>query len=810
MDRFKQLIAMAAHNVRHPTRRGIIIALASMPALVLIYVLVLIPFTPSISDLQKVRTAKPSLLMSVDGQVLATFQRANREWVKLSHISPYVIEALIATEDRRFLDHHGIDVRRTFGAIMRTFGGNLQGGSTITQQLARNLFPEEIGRAASITRKVKEAITAIKIEAVYSKEEILETYLNTVPFLYNAWGIEMAARTYFDKSADKLDVLEAATLVGMLKGTSYYNPVLNPERAEQRRNIVLAQMARSAKLDEKTLKLLQAEPLRIDFERQTEQLGHAPHLSQQLRKWLIDWADRNNYNIFADGLVVRTTIDSRLQDMAMNSVQQHGYKLQKLVNADWGSAGVWKAKGGSRKEAVLAFIRETQGYRDARTAGRSDADAVKELLANDGFIQALKQDKTRLQAGFVAVDPANGEVRAWVGSRDFATDQFDHVQQARRQPGSTFKPFVYGAAFNNGSSPNDTFIDGDVEIALGNGQFWKPTDAGGPSYAPMTLRQGLMYSKNTITAQAMQLVGPARVAALAKAAGVRQSKLEEVPSLALGTSPVTLKEMVAAYATIANDGRYIEPIIVTGVEDRVGRVLERFAAKPPEVAMPAAIAQTLVDVMRGVIDQGTGARIRGSFGIRADVAGKTGTTQNNTDAWFILMQPQLVAGAWVGFNDNRVTMASSWGQGSQGALPIVGEVFRLAIKGKVIDGERQFAAPRLAAPEPVPVPVDPALEPNAPQQGPAGVPFNGPGFPGELGPTGAAPVDAGQAPEGSRRPAPVVRYITLQRAPVAQVVVIAPEGGAPPAPVDGGFTPRVLAPPDDRGIPLPRPMAPVR
>jgi penicillin-binding protein 1A len=234
MDRIKQLLALAAHNVRHPTRRGILITVACLPLLLLVYVLVMIPFTPSISDLQKVKTAKPSVLMSVDGQVLATFQRANREWVKLDHISPYVTQALIATEDRRFLEHHGIDVRRTFGAVFRTFTGNLQGGSTITQQLARNLFPEEIGRATNITRKVKEAITAIKIEAVYSKEEILETYLNTVPFLYNAWGIEMAARTYFDKSADKLDVLEAATLVGMLKGTSYYNPAAGAQRQTRR------------------------------------------------------------------------------------------------------------------------------------------------------------------------------------------------------------------------------------------------------------------------------------------------------------------------------------------------------------------------------------------------------------------------------------------------------------------------------------------------------------------------------------------------------------------------------------------------
>jgi penicillin-binding protein 1A len=318
-----------------------------------------------------------------------------------------------------------------------------------------------------------------------------------------------------------------------------------------------------------------------------------------------------------------------------------------------------------------------------------------------------------------------------------------------------------------------------------------------------------MYSKNTITAQAMQLVGPARVAALAKACGVRQSRLEEVPSLALGTSPVTLKEMVAAYATIANDGRYIEPIVVTAVEDREGRVLERFTAKPAETAMPTTVAQTLVDVMRGVVDQGTGSRIRGSFGIKADVAGKTGTTQNNTDAWFILMQPQLVGGAWIGFNDNRVTMASSWGQGSQGALPIVGEVYRLAFKGKVLDDTRQFAAPRIPEPVPVAPAPDPSLDPNAPQA-PNVQPNNGPGFPGELGPQGAAPIDPGQAPEGSWRPSGVIRYVTVQRPAVAPGVVIGPDGTPQQQaaqPVESTFATRVLTPPD---VPVQRPVIPVQ
>ncbi|MCZ8286773.1 MAG: transglycosylase domain-containing protein, partial [Bacteroidia bacterium] len=612
-------------RLRHPTWRGVLLGLAAIPALMVLYVLLLIPFTPSISDLQKAKTAKPSVVMSSDGQELASFKRANREWVKLEDISPNVISALIATEDHRFYDHHGMDLKRTTSSVFLTLTGRKQGGSTITQQLARNLYPEDIGRAATITRKLKEAITAFKIEAVYTKDEILESYLNTVPFLYNAYGIEMAARTYFDKSAEELDVLQSATLVGMLKGASYYNPVTSPDRALQRRNIVLAQMVKHQKLPEDKLAALKKQPLKIDFERQEAELGAAPHLSQQLRRWLIEWADRNDYNIYADGLVVRTTVDSRLQAMANAAVTRQGDRLQKIATSAWGGRNVWQAKSGSNKELVQTWVRDTAEYKAARTAGKADDEVLKALQADTGFMDKLRDEKTRIQAGFLALNPGNGHVMAWVGSRNFADDQFDHVASARRQPGSTFKPFVYGAAFEAGAKPYEGFMDGPVEIPLGNGAFWRPTDGGGPSNEMMTLRQGLMYSKNTITAQVMQVVGPAHVAKLAKSLGVRQSKLEEVPSLALGTSPVTLKEMVSAYGTIANDGRYVEPILITRVEDRNGKVLEEFQPKLAETAMTASVAETLLDVMRGVIDQGTGAGIRSRFGIRADVAGKTGT-----------------------------------------------------------------------------------------------------------------------------------------------------------------------------------------
>lgn len=676
-------------RLRHPTRRGIALALAAPPALLLAYSIILIPFTPGIGDIRKAKLEQPARVMSADGKELAVFKWANREWVTLAGISPQVTAALIATEDHRFYEHHGIDFYRLGGAALRTFSGDKQGGSTLTQQLARNLFPDEIGRAPTLTRKLKEAITAFKIEALYSKDEILETYLNTVPFLYNAWGIEMAARTYFDKSARSLDVLESATLVGMLKGNSYYNPVINPERAVARRNIVLAQMARRDKLDEARLAALQKKPLRIDFERQLEAPGPAPHFAQQLRKWLIAWADRNGYNIYADGLVLRTTLDSRLQAQATQAVVRRGRQLQGLADQAWSARKGWAGS----PELVEAFVRESRPYRAALAAGQTPEDALQRLMADKPFIEALRQDKTRVQVGFMALDPRSARVRAWVGSRDFVQDPFDHVQQARRQPGSTFKPFVYGAAFDKGLSPSDTIIDQAVDITLPNGEIWQPSDESAPSGKSVSLRDGLVYSRNRITAQLVEQIGAARVAKLAYAMGVRQSPLEVVPSLALGTSPVTLKEMVSAYGTLANGGAYIEPVLVTRIEDGQGRVLEEFAPAEPEEALAPGTAYTLLDVMRGVVDRGTGVAIRNQFGLRADLAGKTGTTQDNTDGWFILMHPQLVAGAWVGFNDNRVTLRSDyWGQGARSALPIVGDAFHYALANRLIDPKARFVS----------------------------------------------------------------------------------------------------------------------
>jgi penicillin-binding protein 1A len=678
-------------------------------ALACAYAVILIPFTPSISDLRKAKIDQPAVLISSDGRRLATFKPMNREWVRLNQISPYVIDALIATEDHRFYRHYGIDLWRTATGLLRVFIADPEGGSTLTQQLARNLYPEEIGRKRTITRKIKETITAIKIEYAYSKKEILETYLNTMPFLYNAFGIEMAARTYFDKPAQKLTVLESATLIAMLKGTSYYNPVLNPERALRRRNVVLSQMVKGGVLGQGDFDKLKTRPIRLNFERQPESVGPAPHLAAHIRKWLVDWADRNDRDIYSDGLIVHTTIDSRLQALANQAVQRQMESLQAVADVEWGVSSprllsssasayldmrrrvqpfshFWKTKPG----LIDVFIRESAAYRRAVDSGATPETALAQLKSNREFMAKLRADKTRLQAGFAAIDPATGHIKAWVGSRDFETDQFDHVAQARRQPGSTFKAFVYGAALEHGMSPDQRFTDRAVEVPLPDGTVWRPSDASEPTGRRMTAREGLIYSKNTITAQVMQEIGPKKTAELARKMGVNQSKLDEVPSLALGTSPVTLLEMVAAYGTIAALGEYRQPLFITRITDKNGTVLARFATENTPV-LSARTVEDLVNMLRGAVDQGTGQAVRTQFGLRADLAGKTGTTQKNTDGWFILMHRRLVAGSWIGFNDSRITMRSNyWGEGGHNALLLVGDFFRHSFDARLIDGGAEF------------------------------------------------------------------------------------------------------------------------
>ena len=489
--------------------------------------------------------------------------------------------------------------------------------------------------------------------------------------------------------------------------------MLRPERALERRNVVLAQMVKHGKLGQAAYDRLSRQPLRLDFVRQDLELGPAPHFAETVRRWLLDWAGPLGHDLYADGLVVQSTLDPRLQRLANRAVTRQLDALQAVADVEWGRASdkllstraepYQQAQRGTEPFAhfwathadlLEAFIRESPEYADLLESGHGKAEALATLRTDNAFMVALRARKTRLETGFVAVDPANGHVRAWVGSRDFASDSFDHVQQARRQPGSTFKPFVYGAALEMGMSPRREFKSRNAVIRLPGNATWQPRDEGPAAGDTTPMEDGLINSRNAVTAQVMNEVGPTQVVKFAQRLGVRDSRLEAVPSLALGTSPVTLLEMASAYSTIAALGEYRAPVLVTQVSDAQGQVLARFTpdpGTPAERVLQSDVALQLIDMLRGAVDRGTGRGIRDVHAIQGDVGGKTGTTQNNADGWFLLMHPRLVAGAWVGFNDPRVTLRSDyWGQGAHNALHVVGDFMHQAGDDGAIDAQASF------------------------------------------------------------------------------------------------------------------------
>ncbi len=693
------------------TRRGTQLALVAGAglALFLCYWVYLVAGLPSPREMRGIRHVEATVLFTADGKELSAYSDKNRTWVPLDSIAPVVVEALVATEDHRFRQHSGIDVRRLVSSTGRSLAGDPQGGSTITMQLARNAFTE-LQDNFVLTRKFREWLLALSIEGMYEKDEILEMYLNTVPFMYNAFGVEAAARTYFGKQAYQLELLEAATLVGMLKATVFYNPVRHPERSLARRNVVLSQMAKWGYLPADTLAVLEEQPTKLTFNRLSRDDYYlAPHFADAVRQDLDEWAEENGYNLYRDGLRIYTTIDSRLQQAAEEAVQQEGEALEKVAAREWGGqpGEPYEVLWSRRESALDPYLRQQDAFRALVAQGVTPAEAL-DSLRSSPVADSLRLQLQRVEAGFVAIEPGTGAVRAWVGGRRYGAKQFDHVREAKRQPGSTFKPFVYGAALEAGRSPYERLPDVVAEYRdPDTGQRWRPANSGGASGAYLTLADALAYSKNTITARLITEVGPKKVVDFAQRLGI-ESELNPVPSLGLGTSEVTLLEMVGAYAAIADGGRYHKPHFISRIESADGQVLAAFEHEAPRQAITPEIAYTLVDMMRGVVQKGTGQRVR-SYA-KGDLAGKTGTTQNGADGWFMLVHPTLAVGAWVGFDTPLITFRSSYyGQGAHTALPIVGRFMRQAQQTapELVSPDAQFTPPPgYTLPAPPPAPVD--------------------------------------------------------------------------------------------------------
>lgn len=664
------------------------------------YIYYLFQGLPSIQELENPKTAIATEVRSRDGVVLDRYFVENRTQVTIDNISPNVINALIATEDHRFFDHWGVDFRSLMRLPYYWLRQRFEGGSTISQQLARNLY-RKIGFEVTVTRKLREMITAVQIESNYTKREIIEMYLNTVEFSNSAFGIESAARTHYGKPASDLTVSESATLIGQLKAVYAYNPRLFPDRAKARRNVVLGQMVKRGFITQEIFDNLREEEIVLNYHPPSKAGRESRYFGEYVRLKVEDWAEENGYDLYSDGLVIYTTIDSRLQKHAENAVQEKLKEFQERFESEWTTYGgdymdkLWE----EYPTFLKSFIRETDRYKNAFSKLNTNQESVvfEHIMADSAFVDSVKRVRTKLQASFTAIRPDNGHILAWVGGADFGTQQYDHVYQSKRQAGSTFKPFVYAVAIDNGYMPYHKFSKYPSSFIQPNGQTWDPKDPTVPSGPEMvSLREALARSLNNVTVRLLPEIagapGTNRTRDLEPAArmirematnfGIDMSDFPAYPSIALGTAEVSLLELVSAYTTFVNKGVHIEPIAITRIEDKEGNVLQEYFPEMTQEVISPETAYMMVDMMRGVIRggedyHGTGVRLRNVYNVQQDVAGKTGTTQNSADNWFVAMMPHIVMGSWVGGEDRRIRFPTdnpaSIGQGARTALPIVGQ-----------------------------------------------------------------------------------------------------------------------------------------
>lgn len=663
---------------------------------------------PSVEELNLVKTPVATEVFSADGRLLGRYYVENRSDVKFGEISPNVINALVATEDSRFYEHRGIDevaLMRVFFKSILLMDRQSGGGSTLSQQIAKNLYPRpELGIFTLPVSKIREGIIAYRLEKIYSKEEILTMYLNTVPFGENIFGIEVAAERFFSKGPSELTVPEAAVLVGILKANQLFNPRIHPDRSLERRNVVIDRMVANGYLDEKQAEKYKQEPLGLNYRLITYNQGPAPYLLEHLRPELTAWCrsnvkpDGEAYNLYTDGLKIYTTIDYNLQSYANQSVATHMKKLQGVFDQHWQGREPW----GKDQSVVDRAMRRTDRYRTAKASGKSDEEIKKEfvmpiettLFTWDGLkaekttpLDSLKHYLKMLKAGFLAMEANSGQVKAWVGGIDYRFFKYDYVK-APRQVGSTFKPVVYLAALEEGLSPFDYYSN--EKKVYHDYQDWSPTNSNGEYGGYYSMKAALSRSINTVSVDVLMRTGVGNVIRTARDLGMT-SELPEYPSLALGAATVSLHEMVKTYAAIVNGGAPVEPHILMRIEDRNGIVLHEYSEPVPENnGIDPENTKLVIEMLRGVVDEGTARSLRSVYNVTGDIAGKTGTTQDHADGWFIGFTPTLVAGCWVGADDPAIHFRTlTYGQGAYMALPVVGGFYQR------LNSDRKFAYMRL-------------------------------------------------------------------------------------------------------------------
>ncbi|TVQ15049.1 MAG: penicillin-binding protein [Bacteroidetes bacterium] len=660
-------------------------------------------FMPTFEELENPKSNLASEIYSSDGELLGTYYIHNRSNVEFDDLHTNVVHALLATEDIRFHNHSGVDVRSIMRVVFRNIIGGKRsagGGSTISQQLAKNLFPrqERPSTAQLVIIKLKEWVTATKLERNYTKNEIMAMYLNTVDFGSHAFGIKSAAKTYFNSSPDSLKVEESAMLIGMLQAPSWFHPVRNPERATMRRNVVLSQMARYGFISPVEFDSIRELPLDMShFQIQDQNTGLATYFREVLRHQLVQWSqtrmkpDGTNYNIYRDGLKIYTTVDSRMQKHAEGAVAEHmGGYLQKEFFNHW--KGFTHAPFGTdlTQEEVSRLMnnsmRRTDRYRYLRRMEVSE-DSIRKnfntptamrIFAWKGEVDtimtpldSIRYYKHFLNTGVMAVEPQTGHVKAYVGGIDFKHFKYDHVTQSRRQVGSTFKPFLYTLAMQEGEyGPCTEVPNTPVSFELADGSVWTPKNSTDRREGEMvTLKWALANSVNYISAYLIKRYSPHALIRLVNNMGINVP-MDAVPAISLGTPDISVYDMVGAMTTYANKGIYIKPSFITHIEDHNGNLIESFIPDQNE-AMNEQTAYLMLELMKGVVESGTGQRLRFRYNLTNPIAGKTGTTQNNSDGWFIGLTPDLVAGVWVGAEDRGIRFRNiALGQGANMALPI--------------------------------------------------------------------------------------------------------------------------------------------
>jgi len=665
---------------------------------------------PSFEELENPENNLASEVISIDGETLGKYAKENRTPVQYKDLPSNLVEALVATEDERFYKHSGIDARGTLRAVIKLGGGG--GASTITQQLAKMLFtgPRATNIVERIIQKFKEIIIAVRLERNYSKHEILTMYLNKYDFLNQAVGIRSASRIYFGKEPKKLKIEESAMLVGMLKNSSYFNPLKRSELVKQRRNVVLKQMERNKFLTKKWKDSLQQLDLNLDVHRESHSDGLATYFREYLRDYMKKWIKENpkpngeTYNLYSDGLKIYVTLDSRMQQYAEEATHEHMANLQRAFFNEHKKNKTAPFIDLTSKEITATLdnaMRRSERWRKMTKAGENEKNIMAsfsekipmKIFSWQGDIDtimspldSIRYYKHFLRAGFLSIEPQTGHIKAWVGGTDFKHFQYDAVKQQKRQVGSTFKPFVYATAINQlKKSPCDMYPNTLYTIPkekYGMDKDWTPKNAGESYGGERSLRSALANSINVITARLIDEVGPQTVANLAKRAGI-ESEIQANPSIALGALDLSLYEMVSAYTNFANKGQRVEPIMLLRIEDKNGTVLQEFVPKTNEVLSEES-AYVMLDLLKGVTVHGSGARLRSGWTSNPDkvvtgfpylftnpIAGKTGTTQNQSDGWFMGIVPNLVSGAWVGGEDRATHFRYiDKGQGASMALPI--------------------------------------------------------------------------------------------------------------------------------------------